>query len=60
VLKAINDQLAAIADRQREQFDMLSATLIDVLSDLDHIKTQVAGRKVGRRGVHRNTKASKP
>jgi hypothetical protein len=60
MLKAINDQLAAIADRQREQFDMLSATLIDVLSDLDHIKSQVAVRKVGRRGVHRNTKVLKP
>jgi hypothetical protein len=60
MLKAINDQLAAIAKQQREQFDLLSAALVGVLSDLDHIKTQVASRKVGRRVVHRNTKALKP
>jgi hypothetical protein len=59
-LKAIRADLARIEENTRKEFEHLSTALGDVLRDLDHIKTQVAGRKVGRRVVHRNTKVSKP
>jgi hypothetical protein len=59
-LKAIRADLARIEENTRKEFEHLSTALGDVLRDLDHIKTQVAGRKVGRRVVHRNTKALKP
>jgi hypothetical protein len=60
MLKEIRDSLAAIAKQQRGQFDLLSDALGNVLSDLDHIKSQVAVRKVGRRVVHSSRKALKP
>jgi hypothetical protein len=59
-LKAIRADLARIEENTRKEFEHLSTALGDVLRDLDHIKSQVAGRKVGRRGVHRNAKVSKP
>jgi hypothetical protein len=59
-LKAIRADLARIEENTRKEFEHLSTALGDVLRDLDHIKSQVAGRKVGRRVVHRNAKALKP
>jgi len=60
MLKAINDQLAAIAKQQEDQFDHLSSALVGILHDLDEVKQRLPAPKVGRRGVHRNTKVLKP
>jgi hypothetical protein len=59
-LKAIRADLARIEENTRKEFEHLSTALGDVLRDLDHIKSQVAGRKVGRRVVHSSRRASKP
>jgi hypothetical protein len=59
-LKAIREDLDRFERRVAADLEHIETALADILRDLDHIKSQVAVRKVGRRGVHRNTKASKP
>jgi hypothetical protein len=59
-LKAIREDLDRFERRVAADLEHIETALADILRDLDHIKSQVAVRKVGRRGVHRNTKVSKP
>jgi hypothetical protein len=60
MLKVINFQLAAIVRQQAEEFEHMQTALGDIMRDLDEVKQRLPAPKVGRRGVHRNTKALKP
>jgi hypothetical protein len=59
-LKAIREDLDRFERRVAADLEHIETALADILRDLDHIKTQVASRKVGRRGVHSSRRASKP